>query len=133
MVSPVNNTVRVLLIASGTLCVALGILGIFVPVLPTTPFLLLAAFCYARSSERFHRWLLGNHWFGQYIKNYQQGRGIPLRDKILTLIVLWLTLSFTVLVAAPAWWVKLTLLAVGIGVTAHLLQIKTFKPEAKAE
>ena len=133
MVSPVKKTARVLLVAGGTLCVALGILGIFVPVLPTTPFLLLAAFSYARSSERFHQWLLGNHWFGQYIKNYQQGRGIPLRDKVLTLIVLWLTHGFTVLVAAPAWWVKLLLLAVGIGVTVHLLQIKTFKPEAKAE
>lgn len=127
------NVVRVLLIASGTLCVALGILGIFVPVLPTTPFLLLAAFCYARSSERFHQRLLTNRWFGQHIKNYRQGRGIPLRDKILTLIVLWLTLGFTVLVAAPAWWVKLVLLAVGIGVTGHLLWIKTRKPEARAE
>jgi uncharacterized membrane protein YbaN (DUF454 family) len=122
--------VRPLLIASGTICVALGILGIFVPVLPTTPFLLLAAFFYARSSERFHQWLLGNHWFGQYIRNYQQGRGIALRDKIITLVALWLALTCTVLTTAPAWWVKLLLLSVGIGVTMHLLRINTLPPES---
>jgi len=124
-----KQIVQVSLIASGTICVALGILGIFVPLLPTTPFLLLAAFFYARSSERFHQWLLGNQWFGQYIKNYQQGRGIPLRDKIVTLLALWLALSFTVLTTAPVWWVKLLLLSIGIGVTTHLLRISTLKPE----
>jgi hypothetical protein len=129
-VDHVKQIVQFLLIAGGTICVALGTLGVFVPVLPTTPFLLLAAFFYAHSSERFHRWLLGNHWFGQYIKNYQQGRGILLRDKIITLIALWLALSFTVLTTAPVWWVKLLLLSVGIGVTMHILQISTLKPEA---
>jgi len=126
----VKRIVQILLIASGTICVALGILGILMPVLPTTPFLLLAAFFYARSSTRFHQWLLGNHWFGQYLTNYQQGRGIPLRDKIITLIALWLALSFTVLTAVPPWWVKLLLLSVGIGVTMHLLRIKTLKPDS---
>lgn len=130
LVDHMKQIVQFLLIASGTICVALGTLGVFVPVLPTTPFLLLAAFFYARSSERFHRWLLGNHWFGQYIKNYQQGRGILLRDKIIALIALWLALSFTVLTTAPAWWVKLLLLSVGIGVTMHILRINTLKLEA---
>jgi uncharacterized membrane protein YbaN (DUF454 family) len=122
--------VRPLLIASGTICVVLGIFGVFVPVLPTTPFLLLAAFFYARSSERFHQWLQGNHWFGQYIRNYQQGRGIALQDKIIMLVALWLALSFTVLIILPAWWVKLLLLSIGIGVTIHLLRINTLPPES---
>ena len=130
LVDHVKQIVQFLLIAGGTICVALGTLGVFVPVLPTTPFLLLAAFFYARSSERFHRWLLGNHWFGQYIKNYQQGRGILLRDKIITLIALWLALSVTALTIAPAWWVMLLLLSVGIGVTTHILRINTLKLEA---
>ena len=69
----------------------------FVPVLPTTPFLLLAAICYARSSERFYHWLLNNRWFGEYLKNYREGRGIPLREKTLTVLALWLTIGFTTL------------------------------------
>lgn len=133
LVSPMKKIVQALFIASGTICVALGVLGIFVPVLPTIPFLLLAAFFYAHSSERFHQWLLGNHWLGQYIKNYQQGRGIPLRHKIITLMALWLGLSFTALTIAPAWWIKLLLLSVGIGVTIHLLRINTLKPETRTQ
>jgi len=112
--------------------VALGVLGIFVPVLPTTPFLLLAAICYARSSERFYHWLLNNRWFGEYIKNYREGRGIPLRVKILTLIALWLTIGFTTLLVISVWWVQLILLGVAVGVTIHLVRIKTFKRDANA-
>ena len=109
------------------LCVVLGVLGIFVPVLPTTPFLLLAAICYARSSERFYHWLLNNRWFGEYIKNYREGRGIPLREKTLTLIALWLTIGSTILLVVSAWWGQLILLGVAVGVTIHLVRIKTFK------
>ena len=111
---------------------ALGVLGIFVPVLPTTPFLLLAAICYARSSERFYHWLLNNRWFGEYIKNYREGRGIPLREKALTLIALWVTIGFTTLHVVSAWWGQLILLAVRVGVTIHLVRIKTFKRDANA-
>ena len=119
--------IRVLLIACGTLCVVLGVLGIFVPVLPTTPLLLLAAICYARSSERFYHWLLNNRWFGEYIKNYREGRGIPLRIKVLTLIALWLTIGFTTLHVVSVWWGQFILLVVAVGVTIHLVRIKTFK------
>jgi len=71
--------VRVALIVVGTISTALGILGIFVPILPTTPFLLLAAACYSRSSQRFYDWLLNNKYFGNYIRNYLEKKGIPLR------------------------------------------------------
>ena len=124
--------IRVLLIACGTLCVVLGVLGIFVPVLPTTPLLLLAAICYARSSERFYHWLLNNRWFGEYIKNYREGRCIPLRIKILTLIALWLTIGFTTLRVVLVWWGQFILLGVAVGVTIHLVRIKTFKRDANA-
>ena len=79
---------RILLIACGTLCVALAVLGLFLPVLPTTPLLLLAAVCYARSSERFYHWLMTNRWFGAYIRNYREGRGIPLWHKVLAISLL---------------------------------------------
>jgi uncharacterized membrane protein YbaN (DUF454 family) len=118
-----------LLIVFGTLCVALGVLGIFLPILPTTPFLLLAAACYARSSNRFYQWLLDNRWFGEYIRNYREGKGIPLRQKIFTLTLLWLTIGYAVLSVLTRWQIKLILLGIAVGVTIHLVKIKTFQPE----
>ena len=91
--------IRTLLLVSGTLCVVLGVLGMFLPVLPTTPFLLLAAICYARSSKRFYNWLMTNRWCGAYIRNYREGRGIPLKQKVLTILLLWLTIGYA------AWFV----------------------------
>ena len=124
-----NRIARFLLIGIGTLCVALGVVGIFVPILPTTPFLLLAAFCFARSSQTFLNWLLTNRWFGAYIRNYREGRGIPRREKVLTIIALWLTIGFSTLYAVSVWWGKLLLIVVAIGVTVHLVRIRTFKPD----
>ena len=122
---------RPLLIIGGTLCVALGVVGMFFPVLPTTPFLLLAAFFYARSSKRFYHWLMTNRWFGDYIRNYREGRGIPLKQKILSILLLWLTIGYAALVVLSLWWAKLILLGIAVGVTIHLISIKTLEPEAK--
>ena len=127
-----NGSIRILLIASGTFFVALGVLGLFLPVLPTTPFLLLAAVCYARSSERFYHWLLTNRWCGEYIRNYREGNGIPRRQKVLTLLLLWLAIGYTAWFVVSLWWVKLILVGIAVGVTVHLARIKTFKPEAKS-
>jgi uncharacterized membrane protein YbaN (DUF454 family) len=122
---------RILLIASGTLCVALGVLGLFLPVLPTTPFLLLAAACYARSSPRFYHWLLTNRWCGEYIRNYREGNGIPLRQKVLTLLLLWLVIGYTAWVVVTLWWVKVTLVAIAVGVSVHLARTKTLRLAAR--
>jgi uncharacterized membrane protein YbaN (DUF454 family) len=127
----VRGLTRTLMVAGGTLCVALGVLGIFMPVLPTTPFLLLAAFCYARSSDRFHHRLMTNRWFGDYIRNYREGRGIPLKQKVLTILLLWLTIGYAAWFVVPAWWAKAILLGIAAGVTGHLIRTKTFKPEAR--
>jgi uncharacterized membrane protein YbaN (DUF454 family) len=124
-----KRMVKGLWIAGGSLSVALGVIGIFFPVLPTTPFLLLAAFCYARSSERFYHWLLNNRWFGAYIRNYREGRGIPLTEKILAICSLWLTIGFSVFFVVQVMWVKLLLLAIAVGVTIHLVRIKTLRKE----
>lgn len=126
-----ENIKKILLITCGTLSVALGVLGMFFPVLPTTPFLLLAAFCYARSSERFYHWLITNPLFGEYIKNYREGKGMPLKQKIITLTFLWITMGYAVLFVVPLWWVKLILLGIAAGVTTHLVRLKTFKPETE--
>jgi uncharacterized protein len=74
---------------AGVLAVVLGILGIFLPLLPTTPFLLLASACFARGSVRLHRWLLGHPVFGDYLANFEAGRGIPLKGKIVATVMLW--------------------------------------------
>jgi uncharacterized membrane protein YbaN (DUF454 family) len=125
----VKGLTKTLLLVCGTLCVALATLGIFLPVLPTTPFLLLAAACYAKSSERFYNWLLTNRWFGRYIQNYRQGRGIPLRHKVITIVLLWLTIGYTAWFLVSPWWGKLILLGIATGVTIHLARIKTLRAE----
>ena len=116
---------RMLLVACGTVTVALGVLGVFLPVLPTTPFLLLAAVCYARGSERCHRWLLTNRLFGRYIRDYREGRGVSLRHKVAALALLWLTIGYAVLRVAPTWWGRLLLPGVAVGVTVHIVRMKT--------
>jgi uncharacterized membrane protein YbaN (DUF454 family) len=125
-----NTIKRIALTAGGTLCVALGVVGIFLPVLPTTPFLLLAAVCYARSSKRFYDWLLTNRWCGGYIRNYREGRGLPLQQKALTITLLWLTIGSTAGFAVTVWWVRLILLGIAVAVTIHVLRIRTFRPAA---
>lgn len=126
-----KKLIRILLISGGTLSVSLGILGIFLPLLPTTPFLLLAAICYARSSEKFYHWLMTNRWCGNYIRNYREGNGLPLKQKVLTIVLLWLTIGHTVLLVITAWPVRLLLFSIAIAVTFHLIRIKTLKPENK--
>ena len=122
-----KGPIKGFLIVLGTLCVVLGMLGLFLPVLPTTPFLLLAAACYARSSKKFYHWLMTNRWCGDYIRNYREGRGIPLKQKTLTILLLWLTIASTASFAVSEWWLRGLLLAIAAGVTIHLIKMKTFK------
>jgi len=115
---------RQLLLAAGTLSLATGIVGIVVPILPTTPFLLLAAGCYLRSSPRFYNWLMGNRLFGAYIRNYIEGRGIPVKVKLLTIILLWATIGVSIWLTAKL-IVTVILLIVAVGVTLHIIFIRT--------
>jgi uncharacterized membrane protein YbaN (DUF454 family) len=118
-----------LLTAVGMLAMALGIIGIFVPLLPTTPFLLLAAACFVRSSDRSYRWLINHPWFGSYIHNYREHRAIPLRTKFTAIGVLWGTIGLTALRIAPPWWLSALLVSVAGAVTIHLLSLRTLTPE----
>jgi len=120
---------RRLLIGAGTLSLGLGIIGVFIPILPTTPFLLLAAACYMRSSERFYQWLINNRVFGSYIRNYIEGRGIPVRIKILTILLLWLTIGLSITFGVQNIVIKIVLICIAIGVTAHIALIKKRKVE----
>jgi uncharacterized membrane protein YbaN (DUF454 family) len=119
---------KALLVSAGTICLSLGVIGIVLPILPTTPFLLLAAACYLRSSERLHKWLLNNRWCGEYIKNYQQGKGVPLKTKIAALTILWVAIMYsTFFIVHEILIAQIVLLVVAVGVSVHLIRIPTFK------
>ena len=120
-----NSWIRWFLIAAGTVFVGLGVVGIFLPILPTTPFLLLAAACYARSSERFYTWLLKHRWFAKYIRHYQQGKGIPIKAKVLSIFLLWLTILSSVIFIVNPLAVRTILIVIAMGVTIYLLSLST--------
>lgn len=116
---------KAFLIVIGFIAVGLGILGMFLPILPTTPFLLLAAACFAKSSNRFYHWLLNNKWFGSYIKNYREGKGIPLKIKIMALVFLWSTILLSTIFFLDNIYVRIVLLLIALAVTIHISLIKT--------
>ena len=118
---------RVGLVVAGSSFVGLGILGIFLPVLPTTPFLLLAAACYARSSRRSYNWLLNNRWFGGYLRGYLEGRGLPLRVKVVSILLLWATIGYSASFVVDSIAVRIVLALVAVGVTIHILSTRTSK------
>jgi uncharacterized membrane protein YbaN (DUF454 family) len=122
-----DTIIKKILVVSGTFFLVLGIIGIFIPLLPTTPFLLLAAACFARGSKKFYYWLINNKWLGQYIKNYQEGRGIPLTVKIISIIFLWVTIIFSAIIIVSNYYIQIILIIIAIGVTIHILTIKTMK------
>lgn len=110
----------------GVVCVALGVLGIALPVLPTTPFLLLAAALFARSSGRLHAWLLGHRVLGKYIQGFLVEKVIPRRIKIISVSMLWAAILASIFtVGIGRWWLQLLLAGVAVGVTVHILSFKT--------
>jgi uncharacterized membrane protein YbaN (DUF454 family) len=108
----------------GCLAVLLGILGIFLPLLPTTPFLLLASACFARGSDRLHNWLISHGTFGQYLRNFEEGRGIPARAKVLALVMMWSSIGYAAW-RYPQWWLKAGLLLMAVCVSIYLLRLPT--------
>jgi uncharacterized membrane protein YbaN (DUF454 family) len=118
---------RALLIVAGTISLIFAAIGVVIPLIPTTPLLLLAVACYCRSSERLYTWLINNRWFGEYIRNYREGKGIPLKTKVLAVTVLWATISVSVVFLAPILLVQVLLLAIAIAVSAHILRLPTHK------
>jgi uncharacterized membrane protein YbaN (DUF454 family) len=122
-----NRAVRALLIIAGTVSLVFAAIGLVLPLLPTTPFLLLAVACYCRSSERLYTWLINNKWFGAYIKNYREGKGIPLKTKVFAVTVLWVTISISALVLVPILIVQVVLLVIAIAVTIHILRLPTYR------
>ena len=118
------------LIIIGSISLGLGILGIFLPLLPTTPFLLLSAAAWIKASPRLYKWLIEHPVFGEYIRNFREHRAIPLRVKICSVSLVWLTIGYCIVAVVNEWWwaqVALALLAVAI--TWHLLSFKTLRKD----
>ena len=123
-----KKPVKILLITLGTFLIGISIVGIFIPVLPTTPLLLLAAALYAKSSRRFYNWLINNRILGRYIKDYREGKGIPLKVKIIAISILWITIGYSAIFAIDILWVRILLVLIAVGVTIH---IASMKPKVK--
>ncbi len=124
---------KLLLMSAGVLAVGLGVIGVFLPLLPTTPFLLLAAACFIRSSDKLYEWLTNHRWFGTYIKNYREHRATTRMTKVVTLALLWGTIGYTALVVFDGWQLRTLLLVVALGVTVHVLSLGTIAGERPAE
>ncbi len=114
---------------SGIILVLIGTIGIFLPILPTTIFLILASACFIKSSPRAHQWLKNHKLFGQYIKNYEEKSGLTVKSKVFNILFLWIMISISIIFFTSDIVVKIVLFLIAIGVTIHLLMIKTRKPD----
>ncbi len=119
-----HRSVRYVLLAVGWLSVVLGVIGIFVPVLPTTPFLLLAAACFVRSSRRFYHWLVGHKRLGPWIRDYLEGNGIPLKGKVYAIGLMWLSIGLSCYLV-PLPWARAFMLTSAVLVSFYILKQKT--------
>jgi uncharacterized membrane protein YbaN (DUF454 family) len=111
--------------SAGILLVAIGIIGIFLPLLPTTIFLILASACFVKSSPRANEWLRNHKILGVYIKNYQDKSGLTVKSKIFSIAFLWISISISGLLLTNEFYIRMILLAIAIGVSIHLISVKT--------
>ena len=118
---------RIFLLVAGAISLILGVIGIFLPVWPTTPFLLLTAACYVRSSERFYRWLVSHPLLSKYILPYLEGRGVPRKAKYYTTVPLWVSLMVSSWIVA-IWQVQVALVLIGVCVTVYVWRLPEIGP-----
>lgn len=116
---------RLLFFSLGMTFLGIGVVGIVLPVLPTTPFVIVSAFFFGKSSKRFENWLSNNRYFGSYIENYKTNRGVPLDVKLKSIGFLWVTLLVSAILFSSTWYIPLILFIVGIAVTLHIALLKT--------
>ncbi len=123
-----HPALRMVLLVVGWLSVVLGVIGIFVPVLPTTPFLLLAAACFVRSSRRFYLWLVEHPKLGPWIRDYLEGQGIPLKGKVYALVLMWASISLSCFLV-PLPWARGFMLTSAVLVSIYILRQKTLRSQ----
>jgi uncharacterized membrane protein YbaN (DUF454 family) len=122
MTEKVKRTIWIIL---GFLSFSLGIIGVFIPFLPTTPFLLLSAGFFLKGSDRLYQWLINHRVFGKYIRNFREYKAIPKNTKIFAVTTLWATILASVIFFTDSFALRGLLVAIGIGVTIHILHYKT--------
>ncbi|MDL2265767.1 YbaN family protein [Parabacteroides sp. OttesenSCG-928-G21] len=122
-----SSTRKIVYIIIGTVCLVLGTIGVFLPLLPTTPFWLLTCWFYIRSSEKLYNRVMRNPYFGNYIRAYMVDKSIPLRGKILSLTLMWASILLSCIFLVHIVWVRVLLLAISIGVSIHILSFPTRK------
>ncbi|MBR5812262.1 MAG: YbaN family protein [Alistipes sp.] len=121
---------KIVLTILGLLSLVLGVVGIFLPLLPTTPLLLLSAWCFIRSSTKLYDWLLNHPYLGKYIRNFREHRAIPLRVKVLSVAMVWLTIGYCIfVVVSEHLWAQLLMFALAAAVTWRILSYATLKEE----
>ena len=118
-----SQLVRVLFNLAGAIALGLGIVGIFLPLLPTTPFVLLAAACFARGSERFHQWLLANRTFGPMVQEWEGHRSLPYRTKITAIVLMSMTMAISITFFVRPVWLKVVLSLFGVGLALWMYRI----------
>jgi uncharacterized membrane protein YbaN (DUF454 family) len=118
-----KRTLRAAYLSAGFVFLGIGVLGVVLPVLPTTPFVLLAAACFARSSDRFHQWLLDHRYFGPLVREWRQYRSIPYRTKVFAIVMMAATLTVSIVFFVPKGWMQGALAAFGVLLAAWLYRV----------
>lgn len=122
-----NIIYKYLLIAAGWIFVALGVIGIFLPLMPTTIFFILAAASFAKSSEKFYNWLIYHPRFGKFIRDYRENRGMPMRAKIIAISMIILSIGSSAIFFTEKTFVRVLLIITAIGVSSYIISLKTIK------
>lgn len=122
-----EKMIRSIYIVVGTIALVIGAIGLFLPVIPTTPLVILAASCYYRGSERLHAWILRSRWFGDTIKNYQAGRGLTRDTKVRAIFLMWMTIIISVWFFVSNHFARIAMIGVAICVTVYLVRLPTME------
>ena len=123
---------KTLLIIFGSFSFVLGIIGIFLPIIPTTPFLLLSAGLFAKSSEKLYNWLMNHKIFGDYIRNFREDKAIPLKGKVIAISTMWIFMLYSIFfIVNEKWYLQVLLGSIALAVTIHILSYRTKKKSPK--
>lgn len=128
-----NDLSKPFLIAAGWTFVALGIIGIFLPLMPTTIFFILAAWCFAKSSEKFYNWLIYHPRFGKIVRDYREKRGMPIKSKIIAVAMLILTIGSSAIFFTQQIIVRAILICIALGVSAYIISLKTLRENVSTQ